>query len=131
MLGSNGFFIFSTDCIDKDLSTNKYNYDRAIISLIKLDINFKLVDGFYKYEDRRSIKENSFVVGAKHENLVLKLAKAHNQESVLYVDGMGNASLFYLKGKIIKLGKFKQVSGDQDLEAYTYDASTDTYWAAV
>lgn len=66
-------------------------------------------------------------------DVVLKIAKDHNQETVLLVDSNRKADLFYLNNSNIdSLGEFKVISKTDalQLEEFTYDPATNTYWSA-
>jgi hypothetical protein len=125
MLGNTGFFIFSVEQAGESDKTNKANTDKISFYLECRGIPFKEVIGHYKGSN-----ETSFVVDQKHENEVQSLAKQYNQESILYVDALGNATLEYLDGNKVKLGKFEVVDSPKGLDSFTFDPINEVYYAA-
>ena len=126
------FFIFSGSLASESSETNKQATDMIKKCLSgNPSIVYRNVDGCYK-----GSTEQSFLVDAKHEEVVMHLAKMTRQESVLFVDRKGGAHLIYpgmgyLTEKLS--GKFQEVDRDKALELdnFTRDASTNTYWAVV
>jgi hypothetical protein len=101
--------------------------DRKILNSRKL--KHKWVWGAYK-----SQIENSYVVpfrDAEHLNDIMRIARYHNQESILIVDSERNAKLYYLEtDKTEDLGQFKAVSKSEAYQhdSYTFDLDTETYY---
>jgi len=124
MLGQNGFFIFSVEQQNKDDKINKENTDKVSFWLETMNVPYKEVLGHYKGSN-----EASFVVASKYEDIVHELANGYNQESILYVDAKSNATLEYLNGEKVKLGKFEVVDSPKGLEGFTYDAINEVYYA--
>ena len=96
---------------------------------------FKQVSGVYTHDNGEKVKERSYIVPAHHSPAVFEIAKQTNQESVLHLGPESNrpATLIYTDTKERKLlGDFVAVSKvtAEALPAYTYDASSNTYYAA-
>jgi len=122
MLGNRAFFIFSVNQIDQHYEVNQDNTEKIFYEVS--DLGGKPVDGCYKGK-----LEDSFILGAKHENFIMETAKEYNQESVLFVNELGQASLIFLKdNKTTKLGQFKEVDTIEGLDNYTYDSTTNKYY---
>lgn len=126
MLGNNQFFIFSAELTTNSETENRIATNLASKILDQNDITYKKIDGCYK-----DVTEQSFLVNAKHENVVMEIAQAANQESVLFVDSMSNATLYYMDGrKPEKLGKFSEVSRDEAIDnlGFSRDVLTNKYY---
>ena len=78
--------------------------------------------------------ELSFIVDADHTAEVLTIALQHAQDSILYLDQDCNAELIFPCDSRPNeaLGRFKRITQAEafDLDAWTYDKSTDSYYAA-
>jgi len=129
MLGNKGFFVFSVSHKDDSAAHNEFRTGNTIEQLLRADIPFKTVKGVYK-----GFKETSFVVPAKHEKVVLELATSSNQESILFVNGKSQASLYFIDGDggflVEKLGTFTEVPREAALESdnYTFDDVEEIYY---
>lgn len=127
MLGNKQFFIFSAELSTNTDEQNHKNNMCLIAALKSLKIPFKSLEGMYQ-----GTIEKSYLVEAKHEDLILAFAEVYDQESILFVDALSNASLIYLgrDNPEVKLGKFKQVAYLEALgrENYTRDVYNNTYW---
>lgn len=87
--------------------------------------HYKQVLGSYK-----GVQEKSYVVDEDFENVVFKLAKEHNQESVLFLDEVRDAYLVFIKdGRQVKIGKWQAVQDVKGLDAYTIDQTTGQAYA--
>lgn len=112
------------------LELNTHNNHEYELNLIKAvtGLNVKHVLGCYK-----GIKNNAYIVEI-HNNtqfkLVMSLAHSFKQESVLYIDSNGFASLEYMNGSNTPLGLFKLVLDPSSLDAYTIDPITGLAYAA-
>lgn len=111
-----------------ELNTGMSVFDE--LSLIKDAIGLipKHVFGCYK-----GIKNNAYIVSIRDTNefkLVMSLANHYDQESVLYVDSNGLASLEYMNGTSEVLGVFKAVDSTAGLDAYTTDPDTGLNYTA-
>ena len=110
--------------VNKQRTTSLYN------ALTDLGVLFKLVKGVYK----NSI-ETSFVVLCGEDsvnfNRLQNLAITFSQESILHLDANRNATLIYDNGNREAIGVFRSVDKSTivNLESYTYDASSDIYYA--
>ena len=122
MLGNNQFFILGSNSGD-------INHTNAIIDqLNQSEIPFHLVIGNCKGE-----RENSFIVHAKHETKLIKIAKEFSQNSILFVDAKNNASLISIdNNNVRKLGKFQLIKFAKialnQIDYYTYDPVLNQYW---
>jgi molybdopterin-guanine dinucleotide biosynthesis protein A len=115
MRSNNQYFIFSGEYYKNTDAENATATQIISQGLKAAGIPFKEAVGAYK-----GVKEFSFVVPARFESQVLEIARAFNQESVLFIDSMSNASLQYLDGdKIERIGRFTQVNSPQGLEAWS------------
>jgi hypothetical protein len=129
MRSNEQFFIFSVYQSNKSRTDNEKESNFIFWKLSNAGIPFKQVDGCYLGE-----REESFLVPAKYEKEIMEIAKAYNQESVLFVDSKRRGHLIYLEdNKTINLGTLQKVSDEQasNLEAYTYDPTTKSYWAVI
>ena len=110
------FLIFSVFQTTQDMTTNVKNHEVLIDELQDAGIYFKEVKGAYK-----GTHEISILIEAKHETLVRVLTKRENQESYLYVDSNGLASLHkpVTGDTIAVVGRWREVSGNNDSENYT------------
>ena len=100
-----------------DLKTNKIEHDRVLTLLNEFGAAQAL--GYYKGN-----MELSIVLPLNPLNLVMakNFADKYNQESILVVDELSNASLLYQTNKRLPLGKMKAI-GDHEankLESYTW-----------
>ena len=105
--------------------------DKTILRSLGLD--FKLVEGVYN-----GVAENSYRV--KFSNVeqladLARIAKTHDQESILIVDQERNAKLVYLDGRVddrVELGTFQNVSELEAKQAtsYTYEVDKGYYYLA-
>lgn len=100
-----------------DLKTNKIEHDRVLALLNEFGAQQAL--GYYKGN-----MELSIVLPLNPLNLVMakNFADKYNQESILVVDELSNASLLYQSNKRLPLGKMKAI-GDHEanrLESYTW-----------
>ena len=92
----------------------------SIVGLLReRGVKFQQCNGVYK-----GVKEKSFLVSAKHRDLILEIAKQYKQESVMYSGPDRFSFLEFLKpgGGTLPIGTLKQVS---KVEAVNYDAYTE------
>lgn len=100
-----------------DLKTNKIEHDRVLTLLNEFGAAQAI--GYYKGN-----MELSIVLPLNPLNLVMakNFADKYNQESILVVDELNNASLLYQSNKRLPLGKMKAIGGHEvvSLESYTW-----------
>lgn len=112
------FIILSAE-LDTMSPRNNYQRTELLDSMLQeLKFPYKQIQGCYK-----GSTEQSFMVIVKNEieyEVVKDFAfKSFNQESILFRDYKGEASLLYQNGKTEVLGKFKQVDDVSNLDAYS------------
>lgn len=111
------FSVFKNIGESVNLKTNKIEHDRVLALLTEFGAAQCL--GYYKGN-----MELSIVLPLNPLNIVMakNFADKYNQESILVVDELGNASLLYQSNKRLPLGKMKAI-GDHEanrLESYTW-----------
>lgn len=95
--------IYSTFTEKESMKENIRFFKAYTGYLKKIKRSFKVVKGSYK-----GVKELSLVTDQNLMTLKLIL-EARNQESALLLDNENNASLIYINGSKMSLGKLKQV----------------------
>ena len=116
--------------ISAELNTVSKAQNKAATKLLKdwlVEHNyaFKQVIGCYM-----GASETSFVVCTPTPREVLNLvrkAALFDQECILHVDGLSNACLVNSEGST-PIGKFNEVSGKPETDAWTFDPQTGTYY---
>jgi hypothetical protein len=110
------------------LNTDLDSYEKNILHDAGIMPNqYKQLQGMYKGQG-----EGSYLVDIDFLDTVLRLAKEYNQESILIVDEIRDASLYYIEtGSTIRLGKFQQVKDTKGLDAFTIDLSSGLVYAAI
>ncbi len=136
MRGNNNFFIIFSGDRGKYWESDKVNRQIIKDAFKAQNIPFKTVQGVYRHAlGGKTVHEQSYVVHAKHEHVVLELATKTGQESVLFVDSDSNARLIFLdNNKVLRLGgKFKVIPKEDALKlyAYTHDTDNDLYYGVV
>ena len=132
MLSHNGFFVFSAE-----LNSNSDEKNIKFTNEVKHDLGIQQIPhreviGGYKYKDSNKVeRENSFIVAAKHEKFVLDTMHIYKQESVLFVDAIGRASLIYNDGKVERIGKWNEVESLQDVTCFTFCPSSQATWTVA
>jgi len=126
MLNNKQFIIFSAEQYKLDVNDNALN-TLSVVSVLK-DHNVKYTSVLGKY---KGVGEISFKVDAKHENLILELARLYNQHSILFVDSKDNAILQYLSGSIERIGRFREVSKCQAYGLDAYSFINNKYFACI
>jgi len=107
---------------------NSIHYDTVIGRLKSDGITFQEMVGVYK-----GVKEPSFLVLAKYENVVRELCHFTKQDCYLYSNNERMSTLIYLDGKTEEIGILKRVNESvaMELDAYTHDPVRNTYWATL
>lgn len=93
-----------------------------------MNIPFRELQGKYKGAEELSIQ-----VSSDHRRVAEMVLRDYTQESYLELYYDGFAELVFQDGGREKLGYLKQVTKAEadKLDAYSYDAETDTYYAVV
>lgn len=119
------FIILSAELDTTTVRSNFYRTELLEFMLQELKLPYKQIQGCYK-----GSTEQSFMVIVKDEaeyEVIRDFAfKSFNQESILFRDLYGSASLVFQDGTKEQLGKFKQVDNVDNLEAYS--VVDGTYW---
>jgi len=110
------------------LNTGSTCEEESKIILQGLGLWPKPMQGCYKGEE-----EYSYLIEIAKQsdiNKVLEFAKGFGQESILVIDGKGNAKLFFTNGAIQGIGVWKEVAKGVavDKDAYTHDIETGKYF---
>lgn len=122
--------IFSAWRSTNNLIANMEASEKARISLIEHDImNVEGVGSYQEHQAEKPTQEVSHIAlcgSLKDVNKVRRLARELEQDSVLLVDNLGRATLDFLNGSMVQLGRFTEVSKEvaQAEEHYTYIAGT-------
>lgn len=98
--------------------------------LQQLHLSYRKVAGKYKLID-----ETSFIIlveSEEQEQTVFRLARAFNQETVLFVDSNSYAALFDADGNYLKnAGRMTEVSEEQAKDLPSYTVVDGHYYAAT
>lgn len=122
--------IFSAWRSTNNLIANIEASEKARISLIEHDImNIEGVGSYQEHQAEKPTQEVSHIAlcgDLKAVNKVRRLARELEQDSVLLVDNLGRATLDFLNGSMVQLGRFTEVSKEvaQAEEHYTYISGT-------
>lgn len=122
--------IFSAWRSTNDLIANMEASEKARQELIELNImNLEGVGSYQEHQAERPTQEVSHVAlcaDLKEVNKVRRLARELNQDSVLLIDSLGRATLDFLNGSMVQLGRFERVTKEtaKAEEHYTYIAGT-------
>jgi len=82
--------------------------------------------GVYTMEDGSVIEEESVVLSG--DSIAAGVAASSKEESILFVNSDGIASLIYMKdGSTAQLGKFVSSTDKPDSD-HSYDPAAETYW---
>lgn len=122
------FIIFSGEKSNLSLETNRGITEHIKRMLQIYDIPFKEIEGVYD-----GVPEKSFLIvgDVTARNVVGRIALAHEQESILFVDQFRNTELHFLDGSaVINLGDWTEVSEEEakKTEAFSKDISTGKYY---
>ena len=119
------FVIISAELVTASEAQNKAAAKLLKDWLVEQNYAFKQVLGCYM-----GVTETSFVVCTPTPREVLNLIRKANlfdQECILHVDGLSNARLVNSEGST-QIGKFHEVSGKPETDAWTLDPQTGTYY---
>lgn len=124
------FVVFSVYREERELFRNMKTHSLTIEHLQHLNISFKEAEGSYK-----GVKEESFVVNAKHKEEIKYICKTANQESYLLLQphkhGLFKATLIYLADDSREfIGYLREAPQDiaKMQDAYTYRKDINKYW---
>lgn len=122
--------IFSAWRSTNNLIENIEASEKARHALIELDImNIEGVGSYQEHHAEKPTQEVSHLAlcrGKDDINNVRRMARELEQDSVLLVDNLGRATLDFLNGSMVQLGRFTKVSKEtaQAEEHYTYAAGS-------
>lgn len=124
-------YIFSVTKDDHGTLSEYIKSNKVFVTLTKLDIDFKFLNGHYKGSD-----EVSILVAANDttKELVTEICKDYKQDCFLFLDEDRNS--FYIEPdsqKSVYIGKFKSINkmALKGLDYWTFDPEGNTYWAVV
>jgi hypothetical protein len=121
MLSNNQYFLFSVYRTDDALNIMNHELTKQHLS----NTGIAFIECNSRYE---GINEKCFLVDARHETKVNQLSKDFNQDSVLFIDALNNATLIYKDGTIDKLGAFKRVDRDNATKKIAYTQIGDQFY---
>ena len=135
MRQTQSFIILSVDRHDKSEHENMHS--RSLFEKYLKDKNIKFTYSLGVYTDKHGFKSNelSYIFDRndlrRDENAFLRyIFFTYDQESVLFIDSIGRATLEFSNGQREAIGRLKEVNKEiaYSSEAYTYIPETQTYW---
>ena len=124
------FIIISVFQRELDEVTNVENTLDAVKLLKEHGITPKSTKGVYKYSDSEVVHELSMVIPYSSRVLAFMLMELYNQECFLMVEADYSGYLVYPDASEERFGQWQSIDRSEALEvdAYTYDSSTDSYY---